>query len=76
VTGLLFGPLVAVGPHFGRVGEVGADLDEAGAEVGVGDVEVVGADASLLLEELEADGAGLVGAVLGAEDPLVRLLMN
>jgi hypothetical protein len=56
VARLPLGPLVAVGPDFGRVGEVGADLDEAGAEVGVGDVEVVGADAAVLLDELEADG--------------------
>jgi hypothetical protein len=39
-VGLVFGPLVAVEPHLGRLREVGADLDEARPEVGVADVEV------------------------------------
>ena len=39
--GLAFGPLVAVHPHLGRVGEVATDLDETRPEVGVEDIEVV-----------------------------------
>jgi hypothetical protein len=35
VAGLAFGPLVAVDPDLGRVGKVGADLDERGTEVEV-----------------------------------------
>jgi hypothetical protein len=38
---LPLGPLVAVDPDLGRVGEVGADLDERRAEVLVPQVEVV-----------------------------------
>ena len=38
-----------------RIGEVGADLDEARPEVGVVDVEVVDADPALFLHEVEAD---------------------
>ena len=72
-TGLALGPLVAVQPDLGRVGEVGADLDEAGPELGVEDVEVVHPDPALLLDEVEADHAGLGRAVLGAEDPLELL---
>ena len=33
--GLPLGPLVAVDPHLGRVGEVGAQLDEPRAELGI-----------------------------------------
>ena len=39
--GLAFGPLVAMHPHLGRVGEVATDLDETRPEVGVEDIEVV-----------------------------------
>ena len=73
VVGLALGPLVPVEPDLRRIGEVGADLDEARPEVGVADVEVVDADAALLFEELKPDGPGRVGAVAGAEDPLVLL---
>ncbi len=66
-------PLVAVQPGLGRVGEVRADLDEAWAEVGIQDVEVVGTDPALLLHELEADRPRLVGSVPGPEDPLELL---
>ena len=63
---------MAVAPHLGRVGEVGADLDEAGSEVSVQQVEVPHADPALLLHELEPHRprSRLVGAVLGPEDPL------
>jgi hypothetical protein len=37
-------------PHLGRVGEVAADLDEAGTELAVVHVEVVRVDPPLLLE--------------------------
>ena len=66
---LALGPLMAVDPHLGRIGEVGADLDEAGAEVGIDDVEVVDAHPALLLEERKAAAPG----VPAAEDPLELL---
>lgn len=67
--GLAFGPLVAVDPDLGRIGEVGADLDEPGSEVGVEHVEVVDADAALLLEEREPAAP----RVPAAEHPLELL---
>src|SRR5262249_45643921 len=45
-------PLMAVDPHLGRIGKIAADLDEAGAELRVENVEVVDADAPLSLGEL------------------------
>ena len=56
-----------------RIGEVGADLDEAGPEVGVVDVEVVHPDPAVFLHEVEAHDTGLGRAVLGAEHPLELL---
>jgi hypothetical protein len=70
IVGLALGPLVPVEPDLRRVREVGADLDEAGPEIRVADVEVVDADATLLAEELKPDGLGLGRAVAGADDPL------
>ena len=65
-AGLALGPLVTVQPDLGRIGEVGADLDEAGPELGVEDVEVVDPDPAFLLDEVEAHDARLGRAVLGA----------
>jgi hypothetical protein len=62
-------PLVPVQPHLGRVREVGADLDEAGTELRVEQVEVVDADPSLLLLEREVDSARPLRTVAGAEHP-------
>ena len=44
VLGLALGPLVAVEPHLGRIGKVGAHLDERGTEIHVPQVEVVTSD--------------------------------
>jgi hypothetical protein len=52
------------------LGEVAAELDEAGAEVLVEDVEVIAADTALGLGEIEAHRAGLRGAVVRGDDPL------
>ena len=52
-AGLALHPLVAVQPHLCRIGEVAADLDERRARTPVENVEVVGADAALLPEELQ-----------------------
>ncbi len=73
VVALLFGPLVPVEPDLGGIGEVGADLDEAGPEVGVEHVEVVDADPALLFDEVVADHPRLRRAVLGAVHPLELL---
>ena len=51
--GLPLGPLVAVDPDLGRVGEVGADLDERRAEVLVPQVEVVAGHPPVSLGEGE-----------------------
>jgi hypothetical protein len=72
-VGLALGPLAPVEPDLGRIGEVGADLDEARPEVGVADVEVIDADTALLAKELKAHRLGLGGAVAGAHDPLKLL---
>jgi hypothetical protein len=70
----VLGPLVAVDPHLGRIGEVGADLDEPGSELAVEDVEVVDADPALLLRPPEVDATGGRPGVLGrGEDPLELL---
>ena len=71
--GLPLRPLVAVEPHLRRVREVGAELDEARAELAVVDVKVVDADPPLALLEREVGDARLVGAVAGAEHPLELL---
>jgi hypothetical protein len=63
-----------VQPHLGRVGEVGADLDEPGPELPVEDVEVVGADTALGLGPLEPHRVA-VGLLRRAEHPL-ELLRN
>jgi hypothetical protein len=59
-VGLALGPLVAVQPDLARVGEVAAQLDEAGPELGVEHVEVVDADPPVDLGEVEAGHPGLV----------------
>ena len=51
--GLPLGPLVAVDPDLGRVGEVGADLDERRAEIGIPQVEVVAGHPPVSLGEGE-----------------------
>ena len=61
---------MTVQPDLGRIGKVGADLDEPRPELGVGDVEVVHPDPTLLFDEVVADDARDRRAVLGAEDPL------
>ena len=72
-VGLAFGPLVAVEPHLGRIGEVGADLDEPRPELGVEHVEVVDPDAAFGLGELEPDPAAGAGVLGGGEHPLELL---
>ena len=62
-----------VQPHLRRVREVAADLDEAGAELAVVDVEVVDAHPPLRLLEGEVGDAGPVGAVAALEHPLELL---
>jgi hypothetical protein len=69
VVGLVFGPLMSVAPHPGRIGAVRADLDELGTEVRVGDVEVVGPNPAFLLDEIEAGHPFDLRAVLPGEDP-------
>ena len=71
--GLALGPLVAVQPDLGRVGEIGADLDKAGAEAVVVDVEVVRPDAAFFFCELVADRTWGGGPVLGRTYPLELL---
>ena len=73
VACLALGPLVSVQPDLGPVGEVGADLDEAGTEVGVEDVEVVHPDPAVFFHEVETHDTGLVRTVFRAEDPLELL---
>jgi hypothetical protein len=64
---------VPIDPHLGRIGEVAADLDEAGAELAVVDIEGGDADPPLALLELEVGDARPGGAVAGAEHPLELL---
>src|SRR5215218_3035603 len=70
LRGLAFGPLVAVDAQLGGVGEVGAELEEERAEVGVHAVEVEEVD-----ERRRADQPGvatpgrLAVAALGAPHP-------
>ena len=71
-AGLALGPLVAVEPNLGGIGEVGADLDEAGSELTVQDVEVVAADPALGLVPVEPHRVAL-GLLGGAEHPLELL---
>ncbi len=61
---------MAVQPDLGGIGNVAADLDEAGSKLFVEDVEVVGAHASLGLVEGEVDGSRFGCAVGASEDPL------
>lgn len=70
--GPAFGPLVAVDPDLGRIGEVRADLDEARPEIGIEHVEVVDAHAALLLVEAELHVA-VIRRPAPAEDPLELL---
>ena len=70
---LALGPLVAVEPDLRRPWPVGADLDERRTELGVQDVEVVGADATFLPEEVKRRDARLARAVPRAPDPLELL---
>jgi hypothetical protein len=69
---LPLGPLVAVEPHLGRIGEVAADLDEARAEVGVQDVEVVAGHGPIGLVEAEVDrlAVGVLAPLVSHEDLL------
>src|SRR6185312_12456782 len=57
--GLPFRPLMPVQPHLRRIREVGTDLDEAGPELRVVEVEGVDADPPLLALEGEAGDARL-----------------
>ena len=70
-AGLTLGPLVAVEPDLGRVGKVGAELDEARAELDAPDVEVVDGDPAVRLAEAEVNGAGAgCGPVVAGDDGL------
>ena len=62
-----------VDPHLGRVGEVGADLDETDPELWVPDVEVVDPDPPRRLGELERHHPVGLGPVSAAEHPLELL---
>jgi hypothetical protein len=74
---LPLGPLVPVEPHLGRVGEVAAELDEARAEVGIKDVEVVDGHGPVGLLEAEVDRLAMgVLAPLIAHEDLLDLLSN
>jgi hypothetical protein len=75
-VGLALGPLMAVAPDLRGIREVGADLDEAGAELRVEDVEVVHPDAALLLHEVEAHQSRGARAILRAEHPRVLLSLH
>jgi hypothetical protein len=70
LNALALGPLVAVDPDLGRVGEVGADLDECRAGALISQVEVVAGDPPVGLGEgvLRRRGARL--PLIGRPDPL------
>lgn len=70
---LAFRPLMAVAPDLSGIWEVGAELDEAGSELRVEDVEVVDADAAFCLGERDERGAGAAFHPLAGEDPLELL---
>src|SRR5439155_620161 len=72
-AGLTLGPFVAIEPDLARVREVGAELDEPGAELLIPQVEVVGGHPTIGLLEAEVDGAGLGGAVMADHDGLELL---
>ena len=67
---LTLGPLVPIHPHFQRVGEVAADLDEAQPEVGVKDIEVVHRDAAIDFVEAELRCASFGLSGVTHKDPL------
>lgn len=61
---------MAVEPDLGGIGEEGGDLDEALAEVGVPDIEVIGRHLAAGLEEAEAGQTGTgVAVLLARPDP-------
>jgi hypothetical protein len=75
-SGLLLGPFVPVDPDLDRIGEVGADLDERRAEVGVPHIEVVAAHPPVGLLEREpgrARPAVATTPVITGEHPLELL---
>jgi hypothetical protein len=61
LAGLLLGPLVPVHPRLDGIGEVGADLDEPGAHLGVEDVHVEHRDPALFPGEGELRAPARVG---------------
>jgi hypothetical protein len=67
---------VPVEPHLRRPRRIRADLDEPRTELRVQDVEVIGADTTLLAEEVKARDPRLAGAVAGREHPLELLAGN
>jgi hypothetical protein len=67
---LALGPLVAVDPDLGRVGEAGADLDERRPEVLVPQVEVVAGHPAVGLRERVLRGRRLRVPLVGGPDPL------
>ncbi len=73
VVGLTLRPLMPVEPHLGRIGEVGADLDEPGAELAVVDVEVVDPDPALGLGPVEPHPGCRAGLFGRGEHPLELL---
>ena len=75
---LSLGPLMPVRPNFAGIREVGAQLDEAESELGVGNVEVVDGDAAVLFDEAVVGSTGarfaLLGrAIVGSQDGLELL---
>jgi hypothetical protein len=64
---------VAVQPDLARVGEVAAQLDEAGPELGVEHVEVVDADPPVDLGEVKA-GHPRLGGTVDPDEDLLELL--
>ena len=71
---LTLGPLMPVHPHFERIGEVGADLDEPGPHPGVPDVDVEHRYPPLLLGEGELRAAARAGVVLACRPHPLELL--
>jgi len=67
---------VTVDPDLGRVGEVGAELDEAGPELVVPDVEVVDGHAAVSFVEAEVSGTGVASGAVVARHHGLELLSD
>jgi hypothetical protein len=74
LAGLLLGPLMPVHPRLDGIGEVGADLDEPWAHLGVEDVHVEHRDPALLLGEGELRAPARVGVAPAGRPHQLELL--